>query len=64
MLQQKLKKDALWSWREEDEAIITRLKYLCQNHPKLYHPSNNDLIIIEIDVSNEFWGEVMKAKTH
>jgi len=64
LLQQKLKKDSIWSWTEEDEVLITKLKYLCQDLPELYHPSNDDLIIIETDASNEYWGGVLKAKSH
>jgi hypothetical protein len=62
LLQQKLKKDSIWSWTEEDEALITKLKYLCQDLPELYHPSDDDLIIIETVASNECWVGVMKAK--
>jgi len=54
LLQHKLKKAAIWSWTEDDVAVITKLKCLCQDLPELYHPSDDDLIIIETDASNEY----------
>ena len=57
-----MKKDVIWSWTKDDEEIIETLKQLCQNLPELYHPADDDLIIIETDASHECWGGVMKAK--
>src|ERR1044072_2267824 len=53
ILQQKFKKDAIWSWTKDDEEIIEKLKQLCQNLPELYHPADDDLIIIETYASHE-----------
>jgi hypothetical protein len=62
-LQGKLKKDAVWTWSNNDTNYIKKIKKNLVSFPKLYLPTNEESLIIETDASESFWGGVLKAKT-
>lgn len=61
-LQKYLKKDAKWNWSDADTAYVDKVKKHVKDLPVLYHPKEEDLMILETDASNEFWGGVLKAR--
>ena len=45
-LQQKLKKDVMWTWTTNDSKIVQNFKKMCKNLPVLNLPNDeNDLIL-------------------
>ena len=61
-LQQKLRKEAKWSWSSQDTKIVKDLKILCKKLPVLTLPTNDDDLVLETDASNEHWSAVLKIK--
>ncbi|KAG4136734.1 hypothetical protein ERO13_D07G026201v2 [Gossypium hirsutum] len=62
-LQIKLKKDYVWEWTNEDIAYIKKIKKQLKDFPTLYQPTEEDLMILETDASQEYWSGVLKAKS-
>ena len=60
--QAKLKKDVQWTWTDSDCQKLAKIKKQVKNLPGLYHPTEDDQMIIETDASGEFWGAVLKAR--
>ncbi|ALD49090.1 ORF5 [Atractylodes mild mottle virus] len=61
--QAKLKKDVTWSWTDSDTSLMIKIKKGLKSFPTLYHPKEEDNLIIECDASDSFWGGILKAKT-
>ena len=61
-LQAKLKKDVVFKWSKEDTDYVDKIKKQFTTLPKLYHPLEEDYMILETDASNDHWGAVLKAR--
>ncbi len=61
-LQAKLKKDVTFHWNDSDTAYVDKIKKQCSVLPELYHPLDEDDMILETDASGSHWGAVLKAK--
>ncbi|KAL2467218.1 RNA-directed DNA polymerase [Abeliophyllum distichum] len=60
-LQKKLKKDHRWNWTKEDTVYVQKVKMKIKDLPSLYHPKTGDKMIIKTDISQDYWGGVLKA---
>lgn len=61
-LQAKLKKEVGWSWTDTDTNLMIKIKKGLKSFPTLYHPKEEDKLIIECDASDSFWGGILKAQ--
>lgn len=61
-LQQKLKKDMMWTWTTNDSKIVQNFKKMYKNLHVLNLPNKGDDLIFETNVSNEHWSAVLKIK--
>jgi len=61
-LQQKLKKDVMWTWTTNDSKIFRNFKKMCENLPVINLPYEGNDLSLEIDTSNEHWCAVLKIK--
>lgn len=61
-LQAKLKKDVVFRWDINDSHYVDKIKKKLVSLPALYHPSDDDHMILETDASGSHWGAVLKAR--
>jgi hypothetical protein len=61
-LQAKLKKNTVWRWTDQDTAYVDKIKKAIKNLPPVHHPGQDEPLIIETDVSEHYWGGILKAK--
>ncbi|CAJ2676540.1 unnamed protein product [Trifolium pratense] len=61
ILQKKISEKIPWSWTDEDTKIVKTIKSKIQVLPKLYNPTNDDFLVVEIDASKDTWAGCMRA---
>ncbi|CAJ2647535.1 unnamed protein product [Trifolium pratense] len=61
ILQRKISEKIPWSWTDEDTKIVKTIKSKIQVLPKLYNPTNDDFLVVEIDASKDTWAGCMRA---
>jgi len=61
-LQQKLKKDVMWTWTTNNLKIVQKFKKICKNLPILNLSNEEDDLILETDASSEHCSAVLTIK--
>ncbi|UML14526.1 polymerase [Viola yellow mottle virus] len=61
-LQEKLKKNVVFTWNQEDIQIVRHIKEICKSLPVLELPLEGDQLFVYTDASDTAWGGILKFK--